>query len=264
MAQADEQVFVLNAADKFNSPGLIPYDVLGTEGFIVDKENMGFATLWNGRKMHKQLISIRGGIDEKDEFKGEASITSMDYARNPRVKAFKDGPDVYIKKYLNRDGSNLSIADLKISNLENDSFGLQQEFTYKTTVSNSGDYHFFNLNLFSGLDKNYFVSEKRQSAIDFGMNQYYLISGSITIPENNQLEELPKNMTLIMPDTSIVFRRIIESSNGRINFRITLEFNRPTYDIEEYEYFREFYKKLFDALNEQIVFRRKANPRPKP
>lgn len=264
LAQSEEDVFVLNAADKFNPPGLIPYDVLGTEGFIVDKENMGFATLWNSKKTHKQIIGLVGTVDEKDQFTGEATVTSMDYARNPRVKTYKDGSDVFIKKYFSKEGSGITISDLQIDNLENDSLGLQQRFKFKTTISNSGDYHFFTLNLFSGLEKNYFISEKRQTAVDFGMNQYYMITGGISIPVEYQFEELPKNLTLIMPDTSIIFRRLVEASNGRINFRITLEFNRPSYEIDEYDYFREFYKRLFDALNEQIIFRRKAQPKPKP
>ena len=42
--------------------------------------------------------------------------------------------------------------------------------------------------------------------------------------------------------------------------RINLDFKKPFYSAAEYGGFREFYKKLFDILNEQFVIRKKANP----
>ncbi len=59
-----------------------------------------------------------------------------------------------------------------------------------------------------------------------------------------------------MPDTSIVFTRLISANNDLLNMRITLEFSKPVFAADEYEPFREFYKKLFAMLNEQIVIKK--------
>jgi hypothetical protein len=45
-----------------------------------------------------------------------------------------------------------------------------------------------------------------------------------------------------------------------ISYRITLEINRPFYFADEYADFREFFAVLIEKLNEQIVFKKKANP----
>ncbi len=45
-----------------------------------------------------------------------------------------------------------------------------------------------------------------------------------------------------MPDTSIIFRRYIEVKGNTAGYRITLEFKRPYYDVQEYPEFKEFYK----------------------
>jgi len=37
-----------------------------------------------------------------------------------------------------------------------------------------------------------------------------------------------------------------------------VEFKRPVYYTTEYDDFREFYKKLYATLNEQIVIRKKS------
>ena len=70
-------------------------------------------------------------------------------------------------------------------------------------------------------------------------------------------EPLPKNIKLIMPDTSIVFLRTAVVSENVLSIRYVIEFKQPFYSYQDYDYFKEFYKKLFDLLNEQFVFKKK-------
>lgn len=60
-----------------------------------------------------------------------------------------------------------------------------------------------------------------------------------------------------MPDTSIIFSRMMGVTDNSISVRIQLEIKKPFYSIDEYPYFQEFYKKLFEMLNEQIVYKKK-------
>ena len=83
---------------------------------------------------------------------------------------------------------------------------------------------------------------------------------NFTIPEGYTFEETPKNIKMIMPDTSIVFSRMIAAEGNQVNTRITIEFKRPFYLVEQYPEFHEFYKQLFTLLNDQIVIRKKAKP----
>ena len=261
-AQIGDNAYILDASDKYNPAGLIPYDVLGTEAFVVDAQKSGFVTLWDSRSLSKNVISIAAHIEEDGTFKGEANIYSYDYAKNPRVKTHKEGNDKFITKWITSETSAMKVEGLEIKNAFKDSVSLEQKFKFSVPIQGSGDYKFFTLNMFTGLEKNPFIAEKRQTNIDFGFNQSHMMVGSITIPEGYQFEELPKNMMLIMPDTSIVFRRIMEANGDRLSYRITLDFKRPFYEAGEYEEFKEFYKKLFANLNEQIVYKKKAAPKP--
>jgi hypothetical protein len=85
------------------------------------------------------------------------------------------------------------------------------------------------------------------------------VAGSFKIPEGFAFEELPKNLKLIMPDTSIIMSRLLQVENDRLQFRISLEFNTPVITVQDYPIFREFYKKMYATLNEQIVIK-KAKP----
>ena len=258
LAIIDETPFILNAADKYNPARLIPYDVMGTDAFVVDKEKSGFITLWDSRQVKKNYVFFQSSINEKGEMAGEAIISSFDYSKNPRVKNFKEGKEKFISQYFTSVHPSVNIKDLEINNLENDSLPLEQKVKFSIPVSSSGDYNFFTLNMFSELEKNPFVSDSRQTDVDYGYNQNYIINGHVNIPEGYQFEQPPKNITMIMPDTSIIFRRVNEVKDGKISFRITLEFRRPIYAADEYPALKEFYKGFFALLNEQIVFRKKA------
>ena len=70
------------------------------------------------------------------------------------------------------------------------------------------------------------------------------------------MEGMPKNMRMIMPDTSIIFSRQSVYSSGILNLLYKIEFRQPLFLKDDYPYFREFYKKLFDLLNEKFVYKK--------
>jgi hypothetical protein len=259
LVKIGEKQYILNAADKFNPPGLIPHDVMASEVFIVDKTEGGFITLWESKMMLKHFVMLNGSVTDDGRLKGTVTLTSYDYAKNPRIKSYKEGKDKFTTSYLKANLPSLEVENLEVNNIDNDSLGLEQKFNFSIPTNSSGDYQYFTLNMFSGVEKNPFISDNRKTMIEFGYNQQYLITGYITIPAGFSLEQPPKNVSMIMPDTSIIFRRLIQPEANKIGYRITLDIKRPIYDAEEYSDFKEFYKKLFDLLNEQFVIRKKPN-----
>ena len=139
-----------------------------------------------------------------------------------------------------------------------------QKVHFNQQLNESGGYQYFSANLFTGLEKNPFVADERISDVFFGILQSHTIIGSIFIPDGYEFDELPKNIKMIMPDTSIMVTRAAKVIDNMLSLRINLEFKKPYYSAEEYEGFREFYKKLFDLLNEQFVIKKKAKPKSYP
>jgi len=260
--EAGEQIFILDASDKYNPAHLIPNDVLGSEAFVVDLTNAGFITLWDNSKLHKHMVAMSAFIDDKDILNGEATLNSFDYAKNPRVRSLSEGKEKFANRYIHKGVSNIKVDSIEVKNLQEDAMPLEQKFKFSVPVTSSGDYKYFTLNMFSGLDNNPFTADTRQSTIEFGANQHYTLVGSIAIPQDCVFEQPPSNVMMIMPDTSIVFRRLIEVKDNRVSYRITLDFRRPYYEPQEYPEFKEFYKKLFGRLNEQIVYKKKGSPNP--
>jgi hypothetical protein len=271
--------YVLDATDKFTPANLIPYDVVSSEGLVIGKfanntgsggfvslimgntdnnAEWGWKTLWDDQHSFNNYTQLTAVIDDKGKMNGTAEITSADYSRIIRMQKTKEGKEKFTEAWLNQTKQDIKIDSLTFTNEDTDSLPLIQKLQFEKKISSSGDYNYFSVNLFSGLEKNPFIADERFSDIFFGANQKYTIIANFFIPENYQFETLPKNIKMIVPDTSIVFQRTAEASGNLLTVTIKLEFRQPFYPNEDYEYFKEFYKKLFDFMNEQFVYKKKA------
>ncbi|WP_462248742.1 hypothetical protein, partial [Ferruginibacter sp.] len=159
--------------------------------------------------------------------------------------------------WLSKNNEDIKIDSLILTNEETDTLPLIQELKFEKKISSSGNYNYFSINLFSGFDKNPFIADERFSDIFFGANQQYIMTSNFEIPANCKFDELPKNIKMIMPDTSIVFSRVSSVTDNLLSTRMTLQFNQPFYSYADYDYFKEFYKKMFELMNEQFVFQKK-------
>lgn len=259
--------YVLDGTDKETPSHMIPEDVMLTQGLVLEKLETfqwGWQTLWDDKSLKKNMVVIQGEIDEKGTMKGNAYVSSQGYERLERNPYLKKGKDEFISHFYTSRNDDTKVDSLSFENEKEDSLPLVQKFNFTHSIESSGDYSHFSANMFSGLEKNPFLAENRFSDVFFGTNQSYTIIGSFRIPPNASLEELPKNIRLMMPDSSVSMTRICAQDNGLVSVRMTLEFRKPFYANDEYADFREFYKQLFEMLSEQFVYTRKTKPRPKP
>ncbi|MEO8821597.1 MAG: DUF3857 domain-containing protein [Ginsengibacter sp.] len=250
--------YILNAADKYNPANLIPYDVLDNQGFVVDNEYGGWITLSNKKDTWKSLVSIFANINPDALMEGNATVYSYGYSKNPRVKEWEEDKSTFEDNFT-KAFTAIKVKNIKVKNEDIDTLPLEQKLDFSLPLNASGEYKYFTLNLFQGLEKNPFIADKRTTDIEFNYPKSYTIIGKINIPDGYVFDDLPKNIKMIMPDTSIVMQRILQPEDGSLDFRITLDFAKSYYTAADYPIFHEFYKQLFNALNEQIVIKKKTN-----
>ena len=247
---------------------LLPQKIQYSEGLVISKvdfekavseQDWGWISIWNETQKYTHRVNLTGEIKSDGQISGEALINSIDYARIADVREYNASKENFMEDHFTKAYSGIKLIDFKTGNLERDSMPLEQTVKFTMPFNASGDYQYFTLNLFSGLKNNLFLSDTRATDIFFAYNQSYSISGSFGIPEGYAFDELPKNMKMILPDTSIILSRLLQVSNNRLQFRITLDINKPYYTVEEYPILQEFYKKMYMTLNEQIVIK-KARP----
>ena len=258
--EINDKHYVLDGTDKYTQSGIIPEDVMATEGMILDPASpTGFRLmeLWDESRTDKNIVYLQASIDPSGSMKGHATITSRDYGRTKRTPKLKNKQE-FISHFISKGKSEFSIDGLVLKNEETDSLPLIQEFDFKVALSISGDYNYFSINLFSGFGSNPFISEERVADVFFGINQMHQVITSISIPEGYVFEELPKNIKMTLEDKSLSVSRMLAVQGNMLSSRITLEFKRPFYSPEEYPDLKEFYKKMYSLLDEQIVFKKKS------
>ena len=213
----NDKDYVLDATDKYTPANLIPYDVVSSEGMVIEKFDTyqwGWKTLWNKEQAFNNTTVLYCAIDDKGTMNGQATVTSQQYSRTIRMPKLKEGKEKFSEAWLNQNKQNIQIDSLGFENETTDSLPLIQHINFSQKISSSGDYNYFSVNLFAGLDKNPFIGDERFSDIFFGARQKYTITGTFSIPDNYQFDALPKNLKMIMPDTSIIFSRVAGVSDN--------------------------------------------------
>ncbi len=249
--------YVVDATDKYAPYKLTPHRITNSQGFVVEGETGFWKDVFSGRNKYKVMSALHAEIDAAGNIKGDGIVNCSEYARRQRAEKWAKDPVTFRVDYFSAPAGT-HITELTVNNAETDSLPLEQKVKFAGSLSGTGNYRYFNVNMFSDIDKNPFIAEERISDIDFGFTQEYIIYGNYSIPDEFVYDGLPENVSMIMPDTSIVFSRSLQATDNLLNVRITVDFRRPFYSAAMYPEFAAFYKKMFAKLNEQIVIKKKG------
>lgn len=254
----DDKYWILDAADKLSSCTLIPEQVVNSNGFLLQKPGGKWLEVLESKVKYKVFTAVQGSINGEGKMTGDVTVTCSGYAKKNRSISWTKNKEEFKQQYFTVPDISVNLDDIAVNNITVDSLPLEQKVKFNANLSRSGEYTSFTVNIFSGLDKNPFIAEQRIADVDFGYLQEYTIVGSFMIPEGYSFDALPENILLTMPDKSIVFSRFIAISENKLNVRMSAEFKNSFYSVDNYADFREFYKKLFATLNEQVVLKKKS------
>jgi hypothetical protein len=251
--------YYLDGTDKYTPSYLTPYSILNTSAFIANNKNGGVVDITETESRYRDIISIDGKVESDGKYSGNVQLLSKDYARCNRLSSFKNkSKDEYIKENILRGVANVNILELKTENEDNDSLPLKQTFNYDTYIQNTGDYSFLNLNMFTGFESNPFIVNERFSTINFGYKKSLNLNCIVKLPDNLKLDEIPKNIKLMNQDGTVTFTREIfnDDKNKQFIARIRIDINKSLFTVSEYGEVKEFFKKMIDLMNEQVVLKK--------
>lgn len=253
-----DKKYYLDATEAGGQPGMVPFDVLNTTGLIVNRKKGGLVNITDESLQFRENITLSLKLGANQLLEGTAYVNSLQYARLERLRDWYKGRQRYVDGFTSV-GTNMKIDSIALKNEKEDSLPLNQQIHFYAPVTNTGDYVFVPINLFSGYESNPFVAGTRFSDVNFGYRQNISFSTYIDIPEGYNVDALPKSLQLVNSDKTVVFVRELfnDSNTGKILARVRIELKKSLYRVDEYGELQEFYKKMFELLNEQIVFKKK-------
>ena len=250
--------YVLDATDKYNAYNEIPFDLLNSYGLYINKAQEKYElVLMKKQSSVKNVVFVNAEIKPDGTMDGTAQIENFSYAKSINLELHKKLDDKKYLEYLTDNDNNLKIKSLKLENAEVDSLPLIQKLDFNLNLPGTdGQYIYFNPNLFTSLHSNPFMSENRVSDIDFGCSEIYSINGRYKIPPGYKIDFLPKSLNMMVPDKSIVFRRVVGEQEGHILVNYTINYKKSVYPNAEYPDVYAYFKKMTETLNEQIVLKK--------
>ena len=92
--------------------------------------------------------------------------------------------------------------------------------------------------------------------IDFGYRKTYNIIGTFKIPAGYKADAVPQSTGIGIEDKSLIFKRIIVVQDNIISVRYSIEYKSPIYFKTNYPDLHEFFKKMHELLNGQVVLKK--------
>ena len=249
--------YVLDASNPYNNYNSIPPDLIDLNALLIDPSSKNFSIKLIKNEPAREVIIINGSIGADGRLLGNTRISCPANNREKYLRPYNEqGEKKYIEQLQDK-FTGLKITDLKVENLAIDTLPFEQTFEFKYNLTApDGNYLYFNPNSFSVFEKNPFLSDTRISAIELGRLNTYLINGRYTIPPGYKIDVLPKYVTMSMPDRAITFTRFTAQQEGVMVINFTIKYNRSLFSKEEYPSIRDFYKKMYELLNEPIVLKK--------
>jgi hypothetical protein len=250
--------YILDATSKYNTYRDIPDALLNGFGLYIDKDNDNYDLAFIDKSIPvRNVVIVNAAITAAGKMEGSAEISSPANSRINYIKKYKeDGEKKYIE-YLQSGDNNLTINSIKFDNMEIDTLPLTQNISFKLDLTGSDEnYIYFKPNIFTSIGQNPFLNEQRMTDIDFGYRNNYAIVGLFKVPAGYKSDALPKDVSMTMPDQSIAFKRIVAEQDGEITIKYTINYNKSVFFKDNYVVIRNFYKKMYEMLNEQIVLKK--------
>ena len=257
-AVSGDKTLILDATDKFTPLNTIPFNLLNCSGLWLDPvSKLYHIGVFNESNPSKQAVFVNAQLTPDGKLEGTARITRFNHDRASGLSGFAKDGEVKYKNDLTRADNNLKILSFTRENVESDTLPLIDNMRFRLDIAAGDDkYVFINPNLFTSLQSNPFLSEGRNAAVDFGSNNIYSLKGLYRIPADYKIDALPKGISLFMPDASISFKRVVSEEEGAILVNYMITFKKAVFPPDEYPAIRDFYKKMFEMLNEQIVLKK--------
>jgi len=250
--------YALDATSKYNLYNKVPDNFLNSFGFYIDDTNKIYdLSFLQEPDPVRQVVLLTAEIKPDGKMSGSADISSFSYNKIRYTKKYKTDGEKKYNDYLREDNNSLKISGLTFEDMDVDTLPLRQKLNFNLDLTGSDEnYIYFNSNLFTGLKNNPFLAENRFTDIDFGYRDNYAITGLFKIPAGYKIDAMPKSISMAIPDGSVTFKRMVAEQEGSVMVRFSIDHKKSMYFKENYPEFREFCKKMYDMLNEQIVLKK--------
>jgi hypothetical protein len=253
-----DQYFYIDLTSPQPSVELIPWELLNTTGYLVHKKSSRFLFIQDAVHYRQRAVNITGRLEAGGNFTGEALVIDHGYLRMSSQEDIRRDQSGYVDRQFQKPYAGVVVDSFVVRNLEQDSLPLEQHIHYHAALNQQAEYLVLKPLMFLGMESNPFIAPTRYTDVNFGSRRKLNCNTSVQLPEGVSIDALPKDITFIMPDTSIVFKRMTAASaDGRtVVTRLSIEYRKPVFTASEYPLLSAFYKKMYGLIEDPVLLKR--------
>ena len=132
----------------------------------------------------------------------------------------------------------------------------QYEITLNDYITKAGNMLYLNPMLSERKKENLLKAKERLYPIDFAYPIEETFMATYEFPKSYSIVELPKNISLTLPEGAGKFTYAIAANENKITLTSRIQFRKAVYYAEEYSFLQEFFDKIVAKHQEQIVLKK--------
>ncbi|HWB64405.1 MAG TPA: DUF3858 domain-containing protein [Chitinophagales bacterium] len=126
----------------------------------------------------------------------------------------------------------------------------------KMNPDTAGDIIYLNPFMLRFYRDNPFKISERTFPVDFPYPFQHTINISVDVSPGYKIQELPKSISLMLPDGSATFNFLVEQTEVNIQISSTLSIKKMEFQPRDYPDLKELFAKMIDAYNSVIVLKK--------
>lgn len=258
LAVIDDKQYLMDASTAYIPCGMLPERALNTRAWLVDETKSGWVNLTPAKKFKiYEMINVQ--MDESGDMKGELQGSYSGYAGiDIRKKVSNAGSEEdFVKSVIDQYGG-FSFETFEIIDLDNIYKPVKSKIKVeiKDQIIDAGGQIYFNPMMFDDLKENPFKMKERLYPVEYDYKKDITYMLNLTIPEGFNVEEVPEDVKIVLPENGGSFTYQINQMGGKLQIMSRLKIDRLLFLPTEYSFLKQFYELILEKQAEQIVLQK--------
>jgi len=259
--EIDGKDYLLDASDKFNPFGMLPFKALNLYGRVMDFEKESY--WYDIRPGTKNRYQVRANLAfnvEQQKAEGIFDVVSTGYDAIYVNKVL----DAYTKEeYLDEMEKDINgefqITDYEHIKSRSDDKKVAERFNFVIEDILKEDMVYLNPFLMTFFDENPFQMQERNYPIDFGYSRHYKYQINFTIPHGYVLHEAPKEQVVKLGEGGAVLKFFHQQKLNQLALSFDLALNSTYFAAEDYEALKNLFKHVTDIQKNSLIVLKREN-----
>lgn len=251
----NDNIYLLDATDKYTPFGLLPYRDLNLKGRVMDfKEGSYWFSIVPYTKNVTSLTTM-ATLNSDGVITGQVQEKHTGYmAMIKRNELSTQNENEYLDS-KNSKGGNLYLSQLEIQNKKELDAPLIESYEINFEPDEAANEYLINpFFVGSHFTENPFKLNGATYPINFGFGRVYAYNLSLKIDNSLNISSLPQNISIKLPEGGGDCKVLYNYSNGTLTVRFALRLTKDMYPAEAYETFKDFFGKVSNIqVNRPII-----------